>query len=103
MMLQKLRSYVNEAATVDVRFPADVKDCVITVPSFYTAEQRRLMYQAAEVAGLHCMSLVNETTAAAVDYGIFRGISLKETEEEAQMVGILDIGYGTTDLTIAKF
>lgn len=37
MMLQKLRSYVNEAATVDARFPADVKDCVITVPSFYTA------------------------------------------------------------------
>lgn len=39
------------------------------------------MYQASEVAGLHCMSLVNETTAAAVDYGIFRGTSLKESEE----------------------
>lgn len=103
MMLQRLRSYVNEAATTDARFKADVKDFVITVPSYYTAEQRRLMYQAAETAGLHCMSLVNETTASAVDYGIFRGTTLNDTEAEAQIVGILDIGYGATDFSICKF
>jgi molecular chaperone DnaK (HSP70) len=103
MMLQRLRSYVNEAATTDPRVKADVRDFVITVPSYYTAEQRRLMYQASEVAGLHCMSLINETTASAVDYGIFRGATLKETEEEGQVVGILDIGYGTTDFAVCKF
>ncbi|KPA78626.1 putative heat shock protein 110 [Leptomonas pyrrhocoris] len=103
MMLQRLRTYVNEAATTDPRVRADVRDFVITVPSYYTAEQRRLMYQASEVAGLHCMSLINETTASAVDYGIFRGTSLKETEEEGQVVGILDIGYGATDFSVCKF
>ncbi|KAK7199202.1 heat shock protein 110 [Novymonas esmeraldas] len=103
MMLQRLRSYVNEAATTDSRVKADVRDFVITVPSYYTAEQRRLMYQASEVAGLHCMSLINETTASAVDYGIFRGVSLKETEEEGQVVGILDVGYGATDFSVCKF
>ncbi|KAG5508092.1 hypothetical protein GH5_07151 [Leishmania sp. Ghana 2012 LV757] len=103
MMLQRLRSYVNEAATTDPRVKVDVLDFVITVPSYYTADQRRLMYQAAEVAGLHCMSLINETTASAVDYGIFRGSSLKETEEEGQVVGILDIGYGATNFCVCKF
>lgn len=103
MMLQRLRTYVNEAASTDPRVKADVRDFVITVPSYYTAEQRRLMYQASEVAGLHCMSLINETTASAVDYGIFRGASLKETEEEGQVVGILDIGYGATDFSVCKF
>lgn len=103
MMLQKLRTYVNDAATVDARFPADVRDCVTTVPAYYTAEQRRLMYQACEVAGINCMTLINETTASALDYGIFRGPSLKETEEEGQIVGILDIGYGASDFSITKF
>eukprot|EP00796_Vickermania_ingenoplastis_P001809 gene1809-1097_t len=103
MVFQKLKSYVNEAATVDPKKPADVRDCVITVPVYYTAEQRRLMYQAAETAGLHCMTIVNESTAVAVDYGIFRGSNLKETEAEAQMVGILDIGYSSTTFSIYKF
>ncbi|CAJ1007442.1 putative Hsp70 protein [Leishmania naiffi] len=103
MMLQRLRTYVNEAATTDPRVKADVRDFVITVPCYYTAEQRRLVYQAAEVAGLHCMSLINETTASAVDYGIFRGASLKETESEGQVVGILDLGYGATDFLVCKF
>lgn len=103
MMLQKLRSYVNEAGTVDSRYPADIRDCVITVPGYFNADQRRLMYQAAEMAGLHCMSLINETTAAAVDYGIFRGATLKETEAEGQTVGIFDIGYGATSFTVYKF
>lgn len=103
MFLQRLRSYVNLAATTDPKFPADVTDCVLAVPCFYTAEQRRLVSQACEIAGLHCMSLVNDTTAAGIDYGIFRGSSLGETEDEGQVVGILDIGYAATVFTVAKF
>lgn len=103
MVFQKLKTYVSDAATVDPKKPMEVRDCVITVPVYYTAEQRRLVYQAAETAGLHCMTLVNESTAVAVDYGIFRGANLKETEAEAQTVGILDIGYASTTFSIFKF
>ncbi|ESL09004.1 heat shock 70kDa protein 4 [Trypanosoma rangeli SC58] len=103
MLLQRLRLYVNAAATSDAKVPVEVRDCVLTVPCYYTSEQRRLMLQACEIAGLHCLSLVNDTTAAGIDYGIFRGSSLAEAEEEAQVVGILDIGYGTTIFAIAKF
>ncbi|KAH9589368.1 Heat shock protein 70 family [Trypanosoma melophagium] len=103
MLLQRLRVYVNVAATTDPKIPADARDCVLTVPCYYTAEQRRLMLQACEIAGLNCLSLVNDTTAAGIDYGIFRGSSLGETEAEGQVVGILDIGYGTTVFSVAKF
>ncbi|RNF06068.1 putative heat shock protein [Trypanosoma conorhini] len=103
MLLQRLRLYVNAAAASDAKVPVDVRDCVLTVPCYYTSEQRRLMLQACEIAGLHCLSLVNDTTAAGIDYGIFRGSSLAEAVEEGQVVGILDIGYGTTIFAVAKF
>ncbi|PWU98576.1 putative heat shock protein 110 [Trypanosoma cruzi] len=103
MLLQRLRLYVNAAAASDSKHSVDVRDCVLTVPCYYTSEQRRLMLQACEIAGLNCLSLVNDTTAAGIDYGIFRGSSLAETEAEGQVVGILDIGYGTTIFAVAKF
>lgn len=103
MLFQKLKQYVNEAAQEAGRKATDVRSCTITVPIYYTAEQRTLIYQAAECAGLQCMTLVNECTAVAVDYGIFRGAHLKETEEEGQLVGILDIGYASTTFSIYKF
>ena len=103
MFLQQLRKFVNRECTVDKNFPADVRDCVLTVPSFYSADQKRLVQQAAEMAGINCMSLIHETTAASIDYGIFRGSSLPETEETANIVGIIDIGYGHTCCTINKF
>eukprot|EP00744_Colponema_vietnamica_P001095 GILI01001851.1.p1 GENE.GILI01001851.1~~GILI01001851.1.p1 ORF type:complete len:805 (-),score=310.11 GILI01001851.1:409-2823(-) len=103
MFLQQLRKYVNRECTVDKNHPADVRDCVLTVPSFYSAEQKRLVQQAAEIAGINCMSLIHETTSASIDYGIFRGSSLPDTEETAAIVGILDIGYGHTSCTINKF
>lgn len=103
MFLQQLRKFVNRECTIDKNHPADVRDCVLTVPSFYSAEQKRLVQQAAEIAGINCMSLIHETTAASIDYGIFRGSSLPETEETANIVGIIDIGYGHTCCTINKF
>ncbi|KAG8346690.1 putative Hsp70 protein [Trypanosoma vivax] len=103
MMLQRLRCYVNQATMSDSKVQVDSRDCVLTVPCYYTADQRRLVAQACEIAGLNCLSLVNDTTAAGIDYGIFRGASLGETEDKAQVIGILDVGYGTTVFAVASF
>eukprot|EP00331_Platyophrya_macrostoma_P013646 CAMPEP_0176413110 /NCGR_PEP_ID=MMETSP0127-20121128/4514_1 /TAXON_ID=938130 /ORGANISM="Platyophrya macrostoma, Strain WH" /LENGTH=804 /DNA_ID=CAMNT_0017792849 /DNA_START=15 /DNA_END=2429 /DNA_ORIENTATION=- len=103
MFIQQLRKYVNREATIDAKAPADVRDCVVTVPCYYTAEQRRLISQACEIAGVNAMSLVNETTASSIDYGIFRGSSLPEKESDAQIVAILDLGYGTTTVAVTAF
>lgn len=103
MFIQQLRKYVNRETTVDPKMPADVRDAVITVPCFYTPEQRRLVIQACEMAGVNAMSLLNETTASSIDYGIFRGSSLPEKESEAQIVLILDVGYGATTAALTAF
>eukprot|EP00758_Cryptobia_borreli_P006373 Tbor_TRINITY_DN5137_c1_g1::TRINITY_DN5137_c1_g1_i1::g.25579::m.25579/K09489/HSPA4; heat shock 70kDa protein 4 len=103
MFLRKIASYVNLECTTDPKYPADVRDCVITVPCFYSGEQRRLVQQACDIAGLNCLSLINEITSAATEYGIFRGASLPETEEEAQTVVIIDVGCGHTSASAFRF
>jgi hypoxia up-regulated 1 len=46
-----------------------VRDCVITVPSFSTQHERRALISAAEVAGLKVLSLIEDNTASALQYG----------------------------------
>ena len=49
-----------------------VKDCTITVPSFWNRSQRIALISTAQAAGLNVLSLINENTAAAFYYGIDR-------------------------------
>lgn len=95
--LGKLRKYVC------LETKSDAKDCVVSVPAWYTVEQRKLVQQACEMANLKSLSLINETTAASVDYGIFRAAKLPEAEAEAQTVAVCDIGYAGMTVTISKF
>jgi molecular chaperone DnaK (HSP70) len=100
MLMGQFRKYVATETKMAIE---SVKDCVVTVPVYYTMEQRKLTMQACEAAGLNCMSVVNETTAALIDYGIFRGSELPEKEEEGQHVALVDTGYSGTTITVAKF
>lgn len=56
-----------EAATT-----GEIKDVVIAVPVYFSQAQRQALYDAATVAGLNVMSLINEHVAAAIQYGIER-------------------------------
>ncbi len=51
---------------------APLKDCVLTVPAFYTQHERRALLDAAELADLNVLALINENTAAALHFGIDR-------------------------------
>lgn len=99
--LQQLKGYVNREASASDKTVAI--DCVLTVPCTYTAEQRTLVMQACEMAGMHCMSVINETSAASIDYGIFRGTTLPDSTADAQVVAIVDVGYGSTTVHVASF
>ena len=48
----------------------DIKDVVLTVPSFYTQAERQAYLDAAEVAGFKVLSLIEENTAAALQYSV---------------------------------
>jgi len=49
-----------------------IKDCVITIPSYFDYAQRRMILDSAEIAGLTVLQLVHENTAAATMFGIDR-------------------------------
>jgi heat shock protein 4 len=69
-----------------------VTDCVISVPCYYDEAERYAMLDAARIAGLHCLRLMNETTATALSYGIFK-TDLPETDPVH--VAFVDIGHSS--------
>ena len=75
-----------------------INQLVITVPANFNDSQRKCTKQAAELAGLEVLRMINEPTAAALAYG------LQENQNENNNGNILvfDLGGGTFDVTILK-
>uniref|UniRef100_A0A8C3M286 Heat shock 70 kDa protein 4L n=1 Tax=Chrysolophus pictus TaxID=9089 RepID=A0A8C3M286_CHRPC len=65
MLLAKLKE------TSESALKKPVADCVISVPSFFTDAERRSVMAAAQIAGLNCLKLMNETTAGKVLYNLY--------------------------------
>lgn len=72
-----------------------INRAVITVPAYFTDVQRRATAKAGELAGLHVERIINEPTAAALDYGLS---NLKECKN----VLVYDLGGGTLDVTVLE-
>ena len=89
-ILQKMRK------TVEDYVGTDVKDCVITVPAYFNDAQRQATKDAAAIAGMNCLRIINEPTAAALAYG------LDKADKELK-IAVFDFGGGTLDLTILEF
>jgi hypoxia up-regulated 1 len=75
-----------------------VPDVVIAVPAFYGQAQRQALMEAASLAGLHVMGLINTHTAAALQYGIERDFSNK-----TQNIILYDIGSGSTEVALIRY
>jgi molecular chaperone DnaK len=72
-----------------------VKKAVITVPAYFNDNQRQATKDAATIAGLEVVRLINEPTAAALAYG------LDKLEQELRIL-VFDLGGGTLDVTIME-
>ncbi|MDH5423868.1 MAG: Fe-S protein assembly chaperone HscA [Gammaproteobacteria bacterium] len=72
----------------------DLVGAVITVPAYFDDAQRQATKDAARLAGLNVLRLLNEPTAAAVAYGLDSG--------EEGVVAIYDLGGGTFDVSILR-
>ncbi|CAI2309520.1 unnamed protein product [Caenorhabditis sp. 36 PRJEB53466] len=88
MVLQKMKE------TAETYLGHTVKDAVITVPAYFNDSQRQATKDAATIAGLNAIRIINEPTAAALAYGLDKGIS------EEKNVLIFDLGGGTFDVSI---
>ena len=72
----------------------DLEGVVITVPAYFDDAQRQATRDAAEIAGLKVLRLLNEPTAAAVAYGLDTG--------EQGLVAVYDLGGGTFDISLLR-
>ncbi|ODN05638.1 Heat shock 70 kDa protein 4L [Orchesella cincta] len=88
--------------TAENGIQAKVHDCVISVPSYFTDAERRALLDAAQIAGLHVLRLINETAAAALCYGIYKQ-DLPEPEDKPRNVVIVDCGHSAIQVCVCAF
>lgn len=88
-----IMAYLVECASKHLGQP--VTRAVITVPAFSTDAQRRATITAGELAGLSVERLINEPTAASLDYGV-------ERRADCNHLLVYDFGGGTFDVTVLE-
>lgn len=81
----------------EIALDDEISGVVITVPAYFTDIQRTATKDAAQLAGLEVLSIINEPTAAALAYGISKG------DSEKKRVLVYDLGGGTFDVSIMEF
>ena len=85
LILKKLKDYTS-----------DVSKAVITVPAMFAEEARQATLDAAKMAEIEVIELINEPTAAVLHYASLPGVEI------GGRVMIYDLGGGTFDVTIAE-
>jgi molecular chaperone HscA len=76
-------------------FDDDLYGAVITVPAYFDDAQRQATKDAAQLAGLNVLRLINEPTAAAIAYGLDQG--------SEGVYAVYDLGGGTFDVSILRW
>lgn len=89
LILQKIVSDAGKALGLS----EPIKDVVVTIPAYFTDPQRKATEQAIKIAGLNCLGLINEPTAAAYYYA--SGVKLSNAD-----ILVYDLGGGTFDATV---
>ncbi|KAI3943949.1 hypothetical protein MKW92_047183 [Papaver armeniacum] len=91
-------------------------DCVISVPSLFNDLQRRSLRDAAKKAGLNILRLLNETSAAAINYAVLKGteqLDLNKLDDHQQLqkrqridgeenIMVFDLGAGSLSVAIIR-
>ena len=82
------------AARAREALSGELDGVVITVPAYFDDAQRQGTKDAARLAGLHVLRLLNEPTAAAIAYGLDSG--------QEGVIAVYDLGGGTFDISILR-
>ncbi|EMM6762857.1 Fe-S protein assembly chaperone HscA [Pluralibacter gergoviae] len=82
------------AARASEALAGELDGVVITVPAYFDDAQRQGTKDAARLAGLHVLRLLNEPTAAAIAYGLDSG--------QEGVIAVYDLGGGTFDISILR-
>jgi heat shock protein 4 len=71
-----LATFLKRAKTYFEKADMMSKEMVIAVPSYATNTERQAWLDAAEIAGIKCIRLLNDSTAICYNYGFFRKADL---------------------------
>ena len=93
-------SKIKQTTSTELKLP--VSDMVMSVPAWFTDSQRRALIDSAEIAGLRLLRLINDTTAAALGYGITK-LDLPAADEKPRRVAFVDVGYSDYSCSIVEF
>ena len=89
LILKRMKEYAEEQGHI-------VEDVVIACPAYFGTEERNATKQAGIIAGLNVLNIINEPTAAALNY------CSKEFQKDRKIL-VYDLGGGTFDVTLFNF
>ncbi|KAK7421419.1 lumenal Hsp70 protein [Neonectria magnoliae] len=99
MELQSIQKNAETAANDG----SSVRSIVITVPPFYTIEEKRAIQTAAELAGLKVLSLISDGLAVGLNYATSRQFPSVSEGAKPEYHLVFDMGAGSTKATVMKF
>jgi len=88
------------AHIAEMHLNGPLREVVVSVPGFFTSAQRQALLDATKIAGLNCMNLMNEITAVALAYGIYR---TDLTEKDPVYVIFVDMGDSSLGVSVVEF
>ncbi len=99
---QEISSYILKKVAQDAEqaIGQPVSDVVITCPAYFGEAEREATRAAGELAGLNVRGIINEPTAAAIDYSMHESFSGESGRDRVAMV--YDLGGGTFDVTVIQ-
>ncbi|MCR4338133.1 MAG: molecular chaperone DnaK, partial [Candidatus Omnitrophica bacterium] len=94
---QQISAFILQKIKTDAEkyLGTTVEEAVITVPAYFNDNQRQATKDAAEIAGLKALRIINEPTAACLAYGL-------DKAGKEQKIMVFDLGGGTLDVTILE-
>ena len=102
LLAMELKNIKNNAETMAGK-GSSIQDAVITVPSFYTAEERRAVVLGAELAGLRILSLISDGLSVGLNYATSRSFPTINEGGKPEIHLVYDMGAGSTSATVLKF
>lgn len=80
----------------------DIDSAVVTVPAYFDERKRTATQQAAQLAGLEVLDIINEPTAAAIALGHEMMLEARPSDKPRRLL-VYDLGGGTFDVTLLEF
>jgi len=103
ILAMELQSIQRNAEALAGKGSSRVRDLVITVPPFYTQEEKRAVELAADLAGLRVLELISDGLAVGLNYATTRTFPSINDGGKPEYHLVFDMGAGSTKATVLKF